>query len=319
MSILLTVLAGIIGLFILAGAALALFADNTARRVEAVLPPLGTFIDVEGARIHYVDVGSGPSVLMIHGLGGQMRHFTHSMLERLRGEFRVVVIDRPGSGYSTRVGEAPGRLGAQAESVASLIRALGLDRPILVGHSLGGALALAVALEHPELVRGLALIAPLTQVQVTTPDAFARLMIRSPSVRRLVAWTLATPLAIRGSRAVLAAIFAPEPVPHDFATAGGGLLSLRPGAFYETSSDLVAVNADLRRMVGRYGTLALPIRILFGRDDRILAPSVHGERLAAIGSHVSLELVEGGHMLPLTQPDRAASFVRDAALAMVHQ
>jgi pimeloyl-ACP methyl ester carboxylesterase len=307
---LLAVVAALLGLLVVSALVLATFTARTARRVEAALPPLGRFVDVEGARMHYLEKGAGPPLVLIHGLAGQMRHFTYAMVDRLAADHRVIAIDRPGAGHSVRHAGASARLGVQAGSVAALMRALGVERAVLVGHSLGGAASLAVALAHPELVAGLALIAPLTQVEAEPPGVFARLAIASPLVRRLVSWTLATPLAIRGSARLLQVIFAPEPVPHDFATAGGGLLGLRPGAFFAASSDLVAVNDDLPGMVGRYDTLRLPVGILFGREDRLLRPAMHGERTAALGPHVRLELVDGGHMLPLTQPDRCAAFVR---------
>lgn len=298
---------------VVAGAALAFFAASTARRVEATLPPLGEFIDVAGGRIHYVDKGSGPPIVMIHGLGGTLHHFTYAMMDRLVGEFRVVIIDRPGSGYSTRAPGTSARLGVQAEAVGDVIRALHLRRPLLVGHSLGGALALTVALDHPELVGGLALIAPLTQVVDEPPAVFARLAITSPTVRRLVAWTVAIPLAIRGRHRLLGAIFAPDAVLPDFPTRGGGMLGMRPDAFAATSADLVAVNDDLPGMVARYRTLNIPVGILHGRQDGILESRLHAEVMREIGENVTVELIEGGHMIPLTAPEQAVSLVRTVA------
>src|ERR1043166_420404 len=117
------VVVGIVG-------ALVLFTAYTARRVEAALPPLGRFVEVGGARIHYLERGSGPALLLIHGLGANMRVFTHSLGERLSGEFRVVVMERPGAGESQRAPGASARLGSQAETVSAFISALGLERPL---------------------------------------------------------------------------------------------------------------------------------------------------------------------------------------------
>ena len=106
---------------------LVLFTAQIARRVERTLPPTGRFIEIDGARIHYVEQGTGAvTLLMVHGLGGNARHYTHSLVERLAHEFRVIVIDRPGSGYSTRAAGAEAGPIAQAETVAAFIRALGL-------------------------------------------------------------------------------------------------------------------------------------------------------------------------------------------------
>jgi pimeloyl-ACP methyl ester carboxylesterase len=293
--------------------ALALFTAHTARRVAAALPPEGRFVDVGGARIHYVERGAGPALLLLHGLGGQARNFTHSLVDRLARDFRVVVMERPGSGHSTRAPGAGAGPRAQADVVAGLIRALGLGRPVLVGHSLGGAVALATALEHPDCVSALALVAPLTYPESEPPPVFARLKVASPRTRGLIAWTVATPAAILRRRVALDAIFGPDPVPRDYATAGGGMLGLRPAAFVSASTDLVAVASDMPALVERYETLRVPVGILFGTGDRILDPRLHGERMRERLPDVHVELIEGGHMLPLTAPDRVASFVREVA------
>ena len=154
-------------------AGLMLYAAWTARRVEKALPPLGRFVEVDGGRIHYLEQGSGPTLLLIHGLGGQMRNFTHSLLERLKGDYRLIIVDRPGSGYSTRPPGASATIRAQADTVARFMDALRLERPLVVGHSLGGAIALSLALNHPEKVGGLALLAPLTHAQIRGAGRFS--------------------------------------------------------------------------------------------------------------------------------------------------
>ncbi|HXC46782.1 MAG TPA: alpha/beta hydrolase [Candidatus Sulfotelmatobacter sp.] len=294
---------------------LVIFTAITARRVETALPPRGQFVEVAGARIHYLDKGTGPPIVILHGLGGQMGNFTYALLERLTDEFRVILMDRPGSGYSMRAPGATGRLTGQAAIVAQFIRKLGLQRPLLVGHSLGGAIALGVALDHPEAVKGLALIAPLTHVPRHVPAPFRALDIKSNFLRWLVAWTVATPIGIRRGKAILDAIFAPEPAPADFPTRAGGILGLRPRSFYNTSSDMRAVNLDLAPMVARYSSLRMPVRILYGTSDEVLNHQAHGEAMKAKSSMVSLQLVSGGHMLPISAPDLTANFIKAAARA----
>jgi len=292
---------------------LVIFTAVTARRVEQALPPRGQFIEVSGARIHYLDKGSGPPIVIVHGLGGQMGNFTYALLERLTDEFRVLLMDRPGSGYSRRAPGATGRLTEQASIVAEFIRKLGLERPLLVGHSLGGAIALGVALDHPEAVKGLALIAPLTHVPKQVPGPFRALDIKSNVLRWLVAWTVATPIGIRRGKAVLDAIFSPDLAPADFPIRGGGILVLRPRSFYNTSLEMRAVNLDLRKLVSRYPSLRMPVRILYGTSDEVLDHTLHGEAMKAESPMVSVELVLGGHMLPIAAPDLTANFIRAAA------
>jgi pimeloyl-ACP methyl ester carboxylesterase len=292
---------------------LVIFTAVTARRVEKALPPRGQFVEVSGARIHYLDKGKGPPIVILHGLGGQMGNFTYALLDRLIGEFRVILIDRPGSGYSRRAPGATGRLTEQASIVAEFIRKLDLQRPLLVGHSLGGAVALEVALDHPEVVKALALVAPLTHVPKHVPAPFRALDIKSNLLRRLVAWTVATPLGIRRGKAVLDAIFSPDIAPADFPIRGGGILGLRPGSFYNTSLEMRAVNLDLWAMADRYASLRVPVRILYGKNDQVLSPQLNGEALQAKTPMVSLELIAGGHMLPISAPDLTAKFIKAAA------
>jgi pimeloyl-ACP methyl ester carboxylesterase len=298
-----------------------LFTVWMARKVESLLPPRGRFVDVPGARLHLHEFDGGapgaPALLLVHGLAGQLEHYTYGVTDRLAGRWRMVAVDRPGNGHSTRAPDTPADLKTQADALAALIDELGLERPLVVGHSLGGALALALALHHPQRVGGLALIAPLTHMQDAVPPVFEGLTILSPFWRRFVAWTLAIPASIRNSRATLEQVFGPDPVPHDFATRGGGLLGLRPSAFLSASADLQALPERLPDQQMRYGELRMPVRILYGKDDRILDWYTHGQALADKVGGARLELVAGGHMLPVTHPDVTAAFI-DAAAADCH-
>jgi len=299
----------------LVGGGLAAFSGATARKIEKAVPRDGDLIEVNGEKLHVVDRGSGPPIVLIHGLGGQLRNFGRPMTDDLARDYRLILVDRPGSGYSTRASGASARLRVQAEAIAELIRILKLDRPLIVGHSLGGALALSLALNHPDVVGGLALVAPLTQVQSIddVPPVFKPLVIRSPAARKAVAWTLATPMGMARAEKALTEVFAPEPVPADFGTEGGGLLAMRPNNFYATSTDLIDLEGELEGMVERYPTLSVPVSILYAKGDNLLGYALHGEQTASEISGAEIELVEGGHMLPFTQPELTAAFVRRAA------
>jgi len=311
MSILLT----LVLIVVLVVAGLVLFTAYTARKVEAAVPPCGRFIEIDGQRLHYVDTGgTRPAIVMIHGLGGTLWNYTYALVDKLSGEFRVIAVDRPGSGYSARPDDAPAKLSAQADTLANFMRALGLKQPLLVGHSLGGALSLAIALDHPDSAGALALIAPLTQAQDDVPEPFQGLDVTSPMIRKIVAWTLAIPMSIRNAPKLLKIVFGPDAMPADYPTRGGGLLGLRPKSFYNTSSDLVAASEDLPGMMKRYGGLTIPLGMLFAKGDLILDYRRQGEAMKQQCPALDLVLLDGhGHMLPLTAPDATADLIRRVA------
>jgi pimeloyl-ACP methyl ester carboxylesterase len=255
---------------------------------------------------------------MLHGLAGQLHHFRYSLVDALAEETRVVAVDRPGSGYSTREPGCATALEDQADAIAALMDRLGFERALLVGHSLGGALSLAVALRHPTRVAGLALLAPLTTMPGGSPEVFRSLQV-PPALRSLIARTVAIPAFVSRREALMRLVFGPEDAPGDYARRGGGLLSLRPQQFQSAAEDYAAVPRSLTALEARYDELAratpapLPIAVLYGREDRVLDYRPQGEGFIARVPHARLELVTGGHMLPVTQPARCAEFIRRAA------
>lgn len=289
---------------------LAIFTARTAGQVESALPPCGRFIDVDGARLHYVDAGAGPPLVLIHGLAGQHGHFTHSLLDLLKKDHRVIIVDRPGSGYSTRAAGASATIAAQADTIARFIDALGLRRPLIAGHSLGGAIALSLAVNHPDRVGGLALIAPATRLPEVMPAIFRGLAIKSSFMRALVAHTLALPLSIRNRELVLDTAFGPQPVPRDYAIKGGGLLNMRPQSFINTSRDLMAAHDEAGDMTAHYGSITVPVGVLYGTADRILDPLAQCAALTEKLPSVDTELIDGaGHMIPICSAERCATFI----------
>lgn len=299
---------------LLAAAYLAWTTSRIARAAERAVPPCGSFVDVDGERIHYVERGEGKPILMIHGLGGTLHHLRRPLMEEFGDGYRLIALDRPGSGYSTRAAAGDASLAEQARFVARFIDVMGLERPLLVGHSLGGAIALATALDHPEKVSGLALIAPLTAHGDALPPEFRALAIGSPLRRRLVARTIAVPMSVKNAPKTLDFVFGPQQPPPDFAVAGGALAGLRPSHFYATSTDLMGLGIDLERQQARYGEIAMPVGILFGSEDRVLDHRQHGLAMQGRIAGLDLEIVDGiGHMPQYAVTDRVVAFIRRIA------
>ena len=309
-----TVLLVLLLLLAIGVAGLVAHTQRSARWAERQVPMAGRRVSVPGGATHLVEAGpkDAPAVVLIHGLSGQLQHFTYAMVEDLARDFRVVAVDRPGCGYSERAGDDDAALATQARMIRAALAELGVARPVLVGHSLGGTVALAMALDAPEGTGALALIAPLTRTQEATPAVFRGLEVHTPLMRRVIGHTLAVPLAWRTAERVLTAVFAPDRVPEDFVTRAGGALGLRPHAFVAASADLLAVQRDIGPLSARYGDLAMPRGVLFGDADALLPPERHGAAMAEHGFEV--EMLEGrGHMLPITAPAACTALVRRLA------
>jgi pimeloyl-ACP methyl ester carboxylesterase len=297
---------------VLLGASLMFFTLVAAWHVEKLAPPIGKFVQIDVARLHYIDRGAGPLIVMVHGLAGNLRNF-YELIERLSVDHRVVAVDRPGCGYSTMLSGKHSGIRAQAALIAQFIRKLDLGQPTVVGHSMGGALSLALAIDHPDCVRALALIAPLSNVERTPPKGLKILRIKSPIVQWIVAWMFSAPIGKLIHRASLKAVFAPEVVVESFDISGGGLLGLRPWAFSAACKDMVAISRELAAIPPHYPTLTIPVDVIFGRQDALLNYETHGKQLVAALPQGNLHVIEGGgHMIPVTQPDRIADLIRQS-------
>ncbi|MEG3158914.1 alpha/beta fold hydrolase [Sphingomonas sp. LB2R24] len=294
-------------------AAAAVYTSATTKRIEQDVPADGSFIDVAGARLHYVDRGKGPAIVLVHGLSAHLRNFSYGVADALAENYRVILVDRPASGYSVPTGEQPGILG-QSAIIARFIDKLGLDRPpLLVGHSLGGAVALGVATHHPGSVAGLALLAPMTQPPQAMPAPVASAIEGNPGARALFANLFGTPISRAAYGLRWGKIFAPDPVPADFATRGGGGLGDRPVSVNAALVELASADIDLTAIVSRYADLTIPVALLYGRDDQAIAPTIDGDRAVEAIPGATLEMTDGGHMLPVAHPQASAAFVRKCA------
>lgn len=302
----------LIALVLAVVAGLAILTGLAARTAAALVPAAGRYATVDGVKLHYVDEGSGPPIVMIHGLASQLQSFTYALAPKLRATHRLIMLDRPGSGYSA-LGRAA-TLKEQARLVAGLMSEVGIERALIVGHSLGGAVALALAVEHPARVAGLALLSPATQPQSVPPQALKPLAVRSDAMRWLIGWTIAVPASIASRDAVLSALFGPDAAPADFGTRGGALLLARPWTYRAACRDLVEAGGEFGTYAARHGEIRVPVGILYGDGDQILDPKLHGEGMRRSLPEVDLEMLAGGgHMIPLVRADETAAFIERMA------
>ena len=292
---------------------LVLFAAFSNKKAEQLLPPAGSFAKLGSTRLHYVDQGQGPAIVMIHGIAGNLQNFTYGLATPLAQTHRVICIDRPGYGYSKRSFNADTSLEAQADTIVSLLDHLQIESAVFVGHSLGGTISLAAAQRHPDRVRALALIAPLTHLPEAHLPAFKALDLPSPLIRFILGWTLAIPGTLYRMSLSLKIIFGPERAPRDFAIRGGGILSLKPQTFITASSDVQNAIQSMPAIEAAYANMKTPVHVLFAHEDRILDCKQNGEDLPSRIPGAQITLVSGGHMLPVTQVEQCVQFIEGVA------
>lgn len=273
-------------------------APQLVSTAEAARSPGGEFITVNGTRLHYLEMGSGAPVVLLHGNGSMITDFVSSgVVECTAIGRRVIAFDRPGFGYSERPSDRRWTPAEQANLFLEAFAQLGVDRPIVVGHSWGTLVALALALEGPEKVAGLVL---LSGYYYPTPRSDTLAMVQ-------VAAMLNTPLApfIRGMMAASAIrrVFAPLAVPERFYRAYSIALALRPSqirAVWEEAAMLKDVAGGLSR---RYAELSVPVRIIAGADDRVVETEKQSARLHRQLAASTFRCVPGsGHMVHHAAP-----------------
>ncbi|MDP4025387.1 alpha/beta hydrolase [Methylobacterium sp. NEAU 140] len=301
------------GLALAAGAAASLV---IAARVAALHPPAGPFVPVAGGRLATLQAGppDGVPVVLLHGAAANAADPMAGIGGLLadRG-FRVIAFDRPGFGWSDRLGGAAAASpAAQARIIAEALAGMGVGPAVVFGHSWSGALALALALDHPERVAGLALAAPVAMPFPARRDAlpwFWRLAL-SPPVAWLLSRTIGPPVALLYLDAAARNVFAPEAPVAVYRERARAALVLRPNTLLAGVQDLVALPAALAAQAPRYGALRVPTLIVSGAADPVVRPDAQAEPLAAAIPGARLVLLPGvGHMLHYTAPERLAEEV----------
>jgi pimeloyl-ACP methyl ester carboxylesterase len=283
------------------------------REAERASPPLGAFIEVSGCRLHYVEAGEGTPVVLVHGASGNLRDMTLALAERLAKNHRVLAFDRPGYGYSSRPPGPWPDPARQARYLREALAALGVERPVLVGHSWAGSLVLAYALAWPKELRGVVAISPASHAWPGGVVAY-RVAAQLPLLGPLLAHTVLWPLGQRMADAALRSTFHPDPLPDGYRGACGIDLLFRPVQFRADGQDVGRLSQFLAIQSARYAELATPLTILVGTRDAIVSPRRHAHALHAQVAGSRLVVVDGaGHALHHAHPDTVAAEI--AALA----
>jgi pimeloyl-ACP methyl ester carboxylesterase len=278
------------------------------RKADRRVPAERRFIEVDGTRLHYQQQGKGPDVLLIHGammIGAEMMT---ALADAFPG-YRVTAVDRPGHGYSDR--KRMPSIEAQAALLHGAADRLGLRRPVIVGHSIGGAVALAYGASFPEATSGVVAVAPLAYPG-WGPAHVGRAIRGAPLLGTALSHSLlglTDPLAVR---LALRLVFSPQKPTAAFRdTVQLGLLSL-PSAMTADGADFTRASFDLRALTERYAAYPAPLHVVVGEKDRILKPARQGVRLAAEIGQARLTWAPGaGHMVHHFAPELVTAAVAD--------
>ena len=282
-----------------------------ARRAEVDYPPTGRFIEVDGVRVHYVEAGVGPPVVLLHGNGTRAEDFRGSgVFDRLATAHRVVAFDRPGYGFSERPrGRRMWTPERQADVFVAAFDRLGIERPVVVGHSWGTLVALALGLDHPEQVRGLVLLAGYYYPTMRV-DALLFAGPAIPVLGDIMRYTISPVLGKLMMPSLLRQMFAPRRVPDSFQAAVPTALMLRPWQLRAAAAEAGLMVPAARRLRRRYGELRIPIRIIAGAEDRVVDAEGHSVRFHRDVGPTHLRVIPRlGHMLHYFAQDEVVEAV----------
>jgi len=278
------------------------------RRIEVAHPPAGRFVEVDGGRLHVLELGQegragggGPDplwpIVLVHGASGNLGDLRHSLGDRLAQTRRVILVDRPGHGWSDRPGGAQDASPArQAALIAQALDRMGVERFVLLGHSLGGAVATAFALAYPDRLAGLVLLAPVTHPW-SGGLSWYNALLTTPVAGLLFAHALALPVGELLLERGAVSVFAPQAIPPDYLHRAGIRLLLRPSEFIANAEDIAILKGFVTAQVPHYRDIAVPTVVLTGDADKTVSPQLHARAIAAALPNGRLVVLPGiGHM-----------------------
>jgi len=293
------------------------YAQHRARlheaRAEAAFPPQGQFVEVNGHRVHALTMGEGPDLILIHGASGNIRDMTHSLAPRLAKRYRVTVFDRPGLGYTDRINTSGATIVQQAELLAGAARQLGLEAPIVMGHSYGGAVALAWAVHEPRYIAALVPLASPSHPW-TSPLSTYYKVLSSPILGPLVIPLLTAFVHDDRVEREVASIFEPNAVPDGYIDHIGAALTLRRGTLRANALQRANLLSEIEDLHGQYDRLHIPVEIVHGTADTTVGLSIHAEPLEATVPSADLTRLPGiAHMPHHVAQDAVVAAIDRAA------
>jgi pimeloyl-ACP methyl ester carboxylesterase len=277
--------------------------------------PKEHYINIENTRVRYVELGAGPDIVLIHGNAGSVDDFDFRRLGSLCRNYRLIAIDRPGHGRSDRPRDSDATLPYQTHLLHETLSHLGIIRPVLVGHSWGGSLALAYAVDYPKELSAIVLLAPAAYPD-GGPDQFVRAVLKTPVIGDV---SLTMGRVILGKQLLkkeLRKAFYPDSVPEEYLRhASASWLDHRQvRAILE---DEYGLDQELKKISRHYSEISIPVVIVTGDHDKVVSAEHNAFRLkTSIRQSQLMELNSTGHQIPQTHPEsiyKALSLIQNTS------
>lgn len=289
------------------------YVRSKASQAERENPPQGKFVEVDGVRLHYLDRGTGPALVLLHGNGVYSKDFeTSGLLQRAAEHYRVIAFDRPGFGYSERPRTTLWSPDKQAALLQRALEQIGVESAIVVGHSWGTMVALAMGLQRPDVVRGLVLLSGYYYPSMRL-DAITLTQPAVPIIGDLMRYTV-SPLVARALWPGMAKrTFSPKPVDKRF-DAFPVWMALRPKQLRAAAAETAMMIPSAASLSKRYAELKVPAVIVAGTQDKIVDAGHNSERLSERLAMAQLQMVPGvGHMSHYAHPEKVMAAIDDIA------
>jgi pimeloyl-ACP methyl ester carboxylesterase len=294
-------------------AATALLNRHLAKKAEQDNPPAGQFLDVDGVQLHYVERGSGEPLVLLHGNGSMIQDFESSGLVDVAAKnFRVIIFDRPGFGHSDRPRNVIWTPDAQAQLIKRALERLGVSQAIVLGHSWGASVAVALALKFPDMVRGLVLASGY-YYPTMRPDVIALSTPAVPVVGDVLAHTLSPIISRLMWPLMMTKIFGPRSAPAKFEKFPKEM-ALRPSQIRASAAESTLMIPDAFHFKDKYANLKMPVVIIAGENDRLIDIDKQSARLHSDVAQSAFHRVpKTGHMIHQTATAEVMAAINEVA------
>jgi pimeloyl-ACP methyl ester carboxylesterase len=298
-------------LFVAALGMLALATQVGVAVFEHRFPAQGKALEVAGGVLNVLDIGprdaAGPPIVLIHGASSNLEAMRRPLGDRLALHHRVILIDRPGHGWSSGSAKETSTPAAQGRMIEEALKKLDTGPVVLVVHSWAGALGARMALDDPARVAGLVMLAPVTHPWAGGVGWYNELVTK-PVIGPLLAYTVTLPLGYFLAERAAREVFLPQIMPDDFVDNTATPLLLRPREFLANAQDLVRLKQEVTEQAPRYGEISAPTVIISGDVDKTVSTNIHSRPFAAAVPNAKLIVLPGvGHMVQNAVPDLVIS------------